>query len=496
MSVEFMKHYRHGSADLCKKVTTFITLSRSLTYNILCNSAYSLSLSYFETFAFQIHNLKKKGLLPSHTVDNIDPKISPAENFIILNRVLGYRRCLSPMSSMDSKLIGFSELDLIRIFWQDALLCRQLQDYAFPDYLESMQIPEQVSQTDAIMWLGRVEPGFLINKFLTDIGGYTEDERKKRRNFSRSAKRMPLSDIRNHLGPLREDNFDPRTYNTKGYLLQGSIRTDGFRLQVLCFKLNELECVKFRRLPPERLPDRITSTIGGTDYFMSEVRNVVKSKEDVERLWGCDPHQIKILGIDLGQAFVVGASALLPSTVVPTATHRPTVEENEQSPQTKPTTFFNLSVKQKAAYQPTLKYRSWLEHRKRQTIEGMPSIAEIETNLPPLCGAEASIKSYTERLQDKEGRQLEEFYGNIVLKKHKWNAQKARDEEYRIIANRLLGLIGGSLGAKREDSNKAVIGIGLGDFSSKIRLSSLHGTFQSYFIQQVSNGSLLFVFFV
>ena len=66
--------------------------------------------------------------------------------------------------------------------------------------------------------------------------------------------------------------------------------------------------------------------------------------------------------------------------------------------ESKPTRFFNLTVKQKAVYQPTFKHRSWLEHKKRQALEGMESIAKIETGLPPLCGAGASIKAHTEQL--------------------------------------------------------------------------------------------------
>jgi hypothetical protein len=485
LCVEYMKHYRNGSFELCKMViVASINFFKKTFTHSHCIMILTLSHHNF-ILAFQIRNLKKKGALPADTVDNIDPKMSPAQNFIILNRVTGCRRCLSPMSSIDSNFVNFSELELTKIFWQDPLLCRQLQEYAFPDF-SSLQIPEQVSLVDVGMWIGRVEPGFLINKFLTDIGGYDEDERKKKNNFSKSARRMTLADIKGHLRALRQDSFDPSVYTTKGYLLRGSIKTDGFRLQVLSFKLNELNCVKYRRLPPDRLPDRITSTLGGADYFLSEVRNVVKTKEDIKRLWDCDPCKIKILGIDLGQAFVVGASALLPSSTNP----------SQELGETKPATFFNLAIKQKAVYQPTFKHRSWLEHRKGQASEGKESIAKIEADLPPLCGPGASIKAYTERLQGKEGRQLEEFYGNVVLKKHKWNAQKARAEEYRIIANRLLQLVGGSLGAKREDGNKVIIGIGLGNFSSRIRLSSLHGTFQSYFIQQVRIGILFFIFFL
>jgi hypothetical protein len=266
LCVEYMKHYRNGSFELCKMViVASINFFKKTFTHSHCIMILTLSHHNF-ILAFQIRNLKKKGALPADTVDNIDPKMSPAQNFIILNRVTGCRRCLSPMSSIDSNFVNFSELELTKIFWQDPLLCRQLQEYAFPDF-SSLQIPEQVSLVDVGMWIGRVEPGFLINKFLTDIGGYDEDERKKKKNFSKSARRMTLADIRGHLCTLRQDSFDPSIYTTKGYLLRGSIKTDGFRLQVLSFKLNELNCVKYRRLPPDRLPDRITSTLGGSKGF-------------------------------------------------------------------------------------------------------------------------------------------------------------------------------------------------------------------------------------
>lgn len=55
------------------------------------------------------------------------------------------------------------------------------------------------------------------------------------------------------------------------------------------------------------------------------------------------------------------------------------------------------------------------------------------------------------------GGDLEMFHGNVVLKKTPVKFKEANDEECRTIANRLLDLVGGSLGAKRDDENKVVI---------------------------------------
>ena len=81
---------------------------------------------------------------------------------------------------------------------------------------------------------------------------------------------------------------------------------------------------------------------------------------------------------------------------------------------------------------------------------------------------------------------IDSFYGSMVLKKHKWRATKARAKEYRLIVDRLLQLVRGLIGAKKDEDNKVVIGVGLGKFSSKARLSSLHKSFSSYFVQKVS----------
>jgi len=416
-----------------------------------------------------------------------------------------------PISSFDDKFVTLSELDLSKIFWRDPSLKCRMQTLAV-ECFETIQYADQVSQADVADWLTGAPPGEFITKLLTDIGGYSKEERRRLRNYSRTTFLMPLEEMRAHLHHIRADSFQPAAYAGRGYVLRGSIRTDGFRLQAIAFKLNELHCVKYRRLHPDKLlsgATRLQSTLGGTDYFLTEIRNVIETKQDVEGLWGCDPHLIKILGIDLGQAFVVGASAILPPSEQPSVEigqelddaimepSPPTIEEVEGSGVSKtekpPPKYFNLACKQKAVYQPTFKHRRWLEQRKGQSREGGESISHIETCLPARRGPEASIKDYAARVEEVKD-DLDSFYGSVVLKKHRWNARKARTEEYRLIANRLLQLVGGSLGARREIKDKVIIGVGLGQFSSKTRLSSLHESFQSYFVQKVSDPSPCLVF--
>ena len=97
----------------------------------------------------------------------------------------------------------------------------------------------------------------------------------------------------------------PKDYQAKGYLPRGSIRTDGFRVQILAFKIRERQDARYKRLPQEDLPNRLTSTVAGTEYYLSEIRNVIKSKDDIERLWpGKDIQRMKILCLDGGQACV------------------------------------------------------------------------------------------------------------------------------------------------------------------------------------------------
>ncbi|KAI8601678.1 hypothetical protein EDD21DRAFT_373913 [Dissophora ornata] len=153
------------------------------------------------------------------------------------------------MSSLEDKFICLSELDLVSIFWNDDALRHQLRVYAMPDF-SSVEYIDQIASPDVALWLSGKEPGHLLTKLITDIGGYTPGERKKLKDYRRSTLMMTTGKMREHMEAIRDDNFDPRNYRESGYALRGSIRTDGFRLQLLAFKLNELNTVKYRHLPP------------------------------------------------------------------------------------------------------------------------------------------------------------------------------------------------------------------------------------------------------
>ncbi|KAF8931278.1 hypothetical protein BGZ58_007727 [Dissophora ornata] len=113
--------------------------------------------------------------------------------------------------------------------------------------------------------------------------------------------------------------------------------------------------------------------------------------------------------------------------------------------------------------------------------------------MPPLRGPKANLKEFLDH-QDKYAIQLDNFYNHDALyKKYSWDAQKAKAEEFRRVADSLLKMIGGSIGARRKEDDKVIIGVGLGKFSSTTRLTSLHTSFQSFFVQKARSLGYLVV---
>ncbi|KAG0020662.1 hypothetical protein BGZ80_003814, partial [Entomortierella chlamydospora] len=204
---------------------------------------------------------------------------------------------------------------------------------------------------------------------------------------------------------------------------------------------------KCRRLAPDEIPPRITSITDSVDYFLAEIRNIVKTKQDIADLWSCQPQQIKILRLDLGQACVHGASTLLPGD------NHCEAGGNDLMKKAGPTVYREI---------PT---------------GATNSISNIENNLLPPRGKDTSFESYRSGLQRVED-ELNAFYnGSILFKKHQWGASRVYKAEYAITTDCLLKLIGGSIGRQRDMNCEA----SLGQFVTKTRFSFLHGSFLSYF---------------
>ncbi|KAF9917441.1 hypothetical protein FBU30_000747 [Linnemannia zychae] len=227
---------------------------------------------------------------------------------MLLNTLSNNFRRIVPITKFKQPFIGFFEQELVGFFFKHGgEIKRKVLELASAD-------GTCTSIRDVQDWVGWKEPGFLIKNFIADIDPDNLTSRQRGKIGHRAAiKLLPLTDLQSHLDELNDADFQPTAYTCKGYVSKGSLRTDGIQLHLLCFKLRELQCVRYRRLPADLIPPRITSTVGGTDYFLQEIRNVVESKDDVMRLWpGADPLDIKILTLDAGQAYVVGAYAYLP----------------------------------------------------------------------------------------------------------------------------------------------------------------------------------------
>ena len=183
---------------------------------------------------------------------------SPVENYIKFNNMSKNRRRIAPMSPVRNGFVSFSELELLSFFWARPPLQGRLRELVRGDF------PFGVSLDDISRWLGTKESGFLIKRFLADVDPQKLSSRQKGRVGLRAAVKLwTVPKIKEHLDPIGKRTIDPFSYNTKGYFLQGTIKTNGHAIQLLGFKLKELQFVRYKQLPQDLLPDRLTSTVGG-----------------------------------------------------------------------------------------------------------------------------------------------------------------------------------------------------------------------------------------
>jgi hypothetical protein len=360
---------------------------------------------------------------------------------------------------------------------------------------------------DALDWLTQVAPGRIITSFVSDVGHPVS---KHNKGYRRSTVAMDIGGLREHLGHLRSETFNPREWTGKGYIHKGAFRTDGNLLQLLAFKVKELQSVRYRRVPDNKVPNPLTTTIGGTSKFLTEARNVFRTAADVEDLLATDPSQVSVLSLDLGTSCVVGASVSLLPGQTPATLKRPLGKEEDKKKrktrrakrkpgsrkqsrerkkeckQPNASCYFDLVVKRKAMSQPTDSFSEWLEDQKENTtgLSTGRTIQDIESTLPPLQGEGASFCKYVQARRASEG-DLDDFYNNTNFWKHQWDSKVCRKEEFYKVADGLLRMIGGSVGRPRMSHQHVVIAIGLAKFSSVHGPPSLDGTFQAFFVNLV-----------
>ncbi|KAI8598733.1 hypothetical protein EDD21DRAFT_406599 [Dissophora ornata] len=292
--------------------------------------------------------------------------ISAIENFIRLNELPGYPRKIVPITSSQQPFVSFSEKELVAFFWKREPLERKLLQMAALDGLSGGGLQ------DVQGWIRTREPGFLIKRLLVGVDpqGLTKRKREKVGHHA-TVSLLSSEEIKTHLQDIENPLFNPADYHRKGYVLRGSLKSNGFRVQLIAFKLKELQMVRYRRLPDGRLPLRLLSTVGGVDHWLQETRNVIKTRDNVERFWpGVPPQNINTLTLDAGQAYIVGAFAHISSTST-SAPQGPAVASTSSTvnsaltqgtatippTESEPAIFMNLAVNQKAVYQLTFRTR-------------------------------------------------------------------------------------------------------------------------------------------
>ncbi|KAF8941741.1 hypothetical protein BGZ47_007241 [Haplosporangium gracile] len=121
------------------------------------------------------------------------------------------------------------------------------------------------------------------------------------------------------------------------------------------------------------------------------------------------------------------------------------------------------------------------------------TIRTIELSLPPLRSANANFADHVE-CRNVNKAHLDNFYNGkqFRYKRYKRMSKEARAEEFHRLADSLLRMVGDSIGERKEE-DKVVIEMGVGRFTSTSRLSSLHGTFESFFIQKARTLGYLIV---
>ncbi|KAG0077980.1 hypothetical protein BGZ93_003548, partial [Podila epicladia] len=199
----------------------------------------------------------KKGTLLSKDEIKLNNKVPAIELFLRLNNMTGNTWTIAPLSPVEDGWLTFTEAELGAFFHKkEAELHPTLKN------LIHHTDERKLTQEDLTRhWLQGQAPGSLIRRLIAPIAPDAIPSKEILKGVLTAPVEFLTPDgIRDHINSLRAMDFDPKAYAQKGYLLRGSIKTDGHRLQVLAFKLRELLSVRYKRYNSDLLPDRLLTT--------------------------------------------------------------------------------------------------------------------------------------------------------------------------------------------------------------------------------------------
>ncbi|KAG0219961.1 hypothetical protein BGW41_008065, partial [Actinomortierella wolfii] len=202
-----------------------------------------------------VEKMIMRGELPTDQAVNLSNTRPAIHLFVHANAAAGRPWRLFPLSSEEYGYVTFTEIELAAFMQKDEELHPYLRTITGHTH------ERRLTQADLTQdWLQPQTPGLLIQSLIapvdpkTTAGDRLRGRKRRKAGVAAAVRIIEPEEMRTHINTLRSDMFDPRLYQEKGYFLRGSIKTNGYQLQLLAHKVRELNSVKYRRYPTDLLP--------------------------------------------------------------------------------------------------------------------------------------------------------------------------------------------------------------------------------------------------
>ncbi|KAG0222030.1 hypothetical protein BGW42_006962, partial [Actinomortierella wolfii] len=148
-----------------------------------------------------------------------------------------YRYGALEVSKKEYGYVTFTEIELAAFMQKDEEL------HPYLGTITGHTHERRLTQADLTQdWLQPQTPGLLIQSLIapvdpkTTAGDRLRGRKRRKAGVAAAVRIIEPEEMRTHINTLRSDMFDPRLYQEKGYFLRGSIKTNGYQLQLLAHK--------------------------------------------------------------------------------------------------------------------------------------------------------------------------------------------------------------------------------------------------------------------